>query len=62
VLDVTTGTNAFDGYVYTNAWKGELGPYFTDLEALVPTVESAPSLDLGDFPGDVIYAYGGTAS
>jgi ABC-type glycerol-3-phosphate transport system substrate-binding protein len=22
VLDVTTGTNAFDGYVYTYPWKG----------------------------------------
>ena len=30
VLDVTTGTNAFDGYVYTYPWKGELAPYFAD--------------------------------
>jgi ABC-type glycerol-3-phosphate transport system substrate-binding protein len=58
VLDVTTGTNAFDGYVYTYPWKGELGPYFADLEKLVPTIESAPSLDLDDYPGDVINAYG----
>ena len=58
VLDVTTGTNAFDGYVYTYPWKGELAPYFADLEALVPTIESAPSLDLSDYPGDVIDAYG----
>ena len=58
VLDVTTGTNAFDGYVYTYPWKGELAPYFADLEALVPTIESAPSLDLTDYPGDVIDAYG----
>lgn len=58
VLDVTTGTNAFDGYAYTYPWKGELGAYFADLEALVPTIESAPSLDLDDYPGDVINAYG----
>jgi multiple sugar transport system substrate-binding protein len=58
VLDVTTGTNAFDGYVYTYPWKGELAPYFADLEAIVPTIESAPSLDLDDYPGDVIDAYG----
>lgn len=58
VLDVTTGTNAFDGYVYTYPWKGELAPYFADLEALVPTIESAPSLGLDDYPGDVIEAYG----
>lgn len=58
VLDVTTGTNAFDGYVYTYPWKGELAPYFADLEALVPTIESAPPLDLNDYPGNVIDAYG----
>jgi len=58
VLDVTTGTNAFDGYVYTYPWKGELAPYFADLEKLVPTIESAPPLDLDDYPGDVIDAYG----
>ena len=58
VLDVTTGTNAFDGYVYTYPWKGELGPYFADLEKLVPTIESAPALDLSDYPGNVIDAYG----
>jgi multiple sugar transport system substrate-binding protein len=58
VLDVTTGTNAFDGYVYTYPWKGELGPYFADLEKLVPSIESAPPLDLNDYPGDVIDAYG----
>lgn len=58
VLDVTTGTNAFDGYVYTYPWKGELAPYFADLEALVPSIESAPGLDLSDYPGDVINAYG----
>ena len=58
MLDVTTGTNAFDGYVYTYPWKGELAPYFADLEALVPTIESAPSLGLDDYPGDVIDAYG----
>ena len=57
VLDVTTGTNAFDGYAYTYPWKGELGDYFADLEALVPTIEGA-SLDLDDYPGDVINAYG----
>jgi multiple sugar transport system substrate-binding protein len=58
VLDVTTGTNQFDGYVYTYPWKGELAPYFADLEALVPSIESAPGLDLTDYPGDVIDAYG----
>ena len=44
VLDVTTGTNAFDGYVYTYPWKGELGPYFADLEKIVPAIEGAPRL------------------
>ncbi|WP_425101053.1 ABC transporter substrate-binding protein [Tropicibacter sp. S64] len=58
VLDVTTGTNAFDGYVYTYPWKGELATYFADLEAIVPTIEGAPQLDLDDYPGDVIDAYG----
>lgn len=58
VLDVTTGTNAFDGYVYTYPWKGELGPYFADLEKIVPSIEGAPPLDLDDYPGDVIEAYG----
>lgn len=57
VLDVTTGTNAFDGYAYTYPWKGELGAHFADLEALVPTIEGA-TLDLDDYPGDVINAYG----
>jgi multiple sugar transport system substrate-binding protein len=58
VLDVTTGTNAFDGYVYTYPWKGELAPYFADLEKVVPAIEGAPPLDLEDYPGDVIDAYG----
>ena len=58
VLDVSSGTNAFDGYVYTYPWKGELAPYFADLEKVVPTIDGAPSLDLDDYPGDVIEAYG----
>ena len=58
VLDVTTGTNAFDAYLYTYFWKGELAAGFADLEKLVPTIESAPALGLDDYPGQVVEVYG----
>lgn len=58
VLDVTTGTNAFDAYLYTYFWKGELEAGFADLEKLVPSIEGAPALDLDDYPGQVVEVYG----
>ena len=58
VLDVSTGTNAFDAYLYTYFWKGELEAGFADLEKLVPTIESAPPLGLDDYPGQVVDVYG----
>jgi multiple sugar transport system substrate-binding protein len=58
VLDIATNTNAFDAYLYTYFWKGELEPGFADLEALVPTIEGAPDLGLDDYPGQVVEVYG----
>ena len=58
VLDVSTGTNSFDAYLYTYFWKGELEEGFADLEKLVPTIEGAPALGLDDYPGQVVDVYG----
>ena len=58
MLDVATGTNAFDAYLYTYFWKGELEAGFADLEKLVPSIESAPALGLDDYPGQVVEVYG----
>jgi len=58
VLDVKSGTNAFDAYLFTYFWKGELEAAFANLEKLAPTIKSAPPLGLDDYPGDVVNAYG----
>ena len=58
VLDVATGTNSFDAYLYTYFWKGELEAGFADLEKLVPSIEGAPALGLEDYPGQVVEVYG----
>lgn len=58
VLDVTTGTNSFDAYLYTYFWKGELEAGFADLEKLLPGIEGAPALGLDDYPGQVVEVYG----
>ena len=58
VLDVSTGTNSFDAYLYTYFWKGELEAGFADLEKLIPTIEGAPALGLEDYPGQVVEVYG----
>lgn len=58
VLDVSTGTNSFDAYLYTYFWKGELEAGFADLEKLIPSIEGAPALGLDDYPGQVVDVYG----
>jgi multiple sugar transport system substrate-binding protein len=58
VLDVSTGTNSFDAYLYTYFWKGELEAGFADLEKLVPSIAGAPALGLDDYPGQVVDVYG----
>lgn len=57
ILDLTSGTGAFDAYAFAYQWKHEIASYSADLNT-ASAVETAPDLALDDYPNRVIDVYG----
>ena len=57
ILDLTSGSGGFDAYTFPYQWKQELAPYSADLMEST-AIESAPPLDLEDFPSRILDVYG----
>ncbi len=58
MLDMTSGTNAFDVALLLYQWKQEFAPFFADLSTLNRDVPGAPSLALEDYPPNILNVYG----
>jgi len=58
MLDMTSGTNAFDVALLLYQWKHEFAPFFADLSKLNTEVPGAPPLALDDYPPKILEVYG----
>jgi multiple sugar transport system substrate-binding protein len=58
MLDVTSGTNAFDVALVLYQWKHEFAPFFADLATLNTDVPGSPPLALDDYPPKILEIYG----
>jgi multiple sugar transport system substrate-binding protein len=58
MLDVTSGTNAFDVALVLYQWKHEFAPFFAELASLNADVAGAPPLALEDYPPKILEIYG----
>ncbi|HEY0793902.1 MAG TPA: extracellular solute-binding protein [Chthoniobacterales bacterium] len=58
ILDLTSGTNSFDGALFAYQWKREIAPFTADLKKLAQEVQGAPALLLEDYPPRALEIYG----
>jgi multiple sugar transport system substrate-binding protein len=58
MLDMTSGTNAFDVALVLYQWKYEFAPFFAELSTINTDVPGAPPLALDDYPAKILEVYG----
>jgi multiple sugar transport system substrate-binding protein len=58
MLDLTSGTNAFDVSLFIYQWKQDIAPFMAELSTLNTDVPGAPPLALEDYPPKLLEIYG----
>ena len=58
MLDLTSGTNAFDVAVFVYQWKQDVAPYLADLSSLNKDVPGSADLGLDDYAPTLLDVYG----
>ncbi|MBI1777804.1 MAG: extracellular solute-binding protein [Proteobacteria bacterium] len=57
ILDLTSGTNAFDVYLAAYQWKDQFAPYVADLMGIDKEIKGVPPLEWADYPQRALDAY-----